>query len=671
MEAARGIQQDALLTRCDNEPIHVPGAVQGHGGLVAFSQDGGLVVYRSGNVAALLELEREPLGASAAEVLGAQATEQLSGAADVSAVDPMPVRLVLPSGQALDATAHRSDGLVVVELEQAASAEAQSALLHELRRSVGRVEAAQDVGEAYTAAVEEVRRLTGYDRVMVYRFHEDEHGEVVAEACRDDLEPYLGLHYPASDIPRPARRLLRLSPTRLIGDVDGSPVPVAGHGAFARRPLDLSRSALRAVSPIHLQYLRNMGVAASLTISLADGPRLWGLLACHHGEPRVPSPELRCACAIVARTFWLKRDAQERFDGFEQHQRRLSVRADFLATVSGISSLAEALVEDGHSLLDLVGADGVCLRIDDVSTSLGATPSREACEELVNHLREGQDTSPVVTDEAGEVLPELGLDPATAAGILALPVAPGWEEYVIWFRGEEERTLTWAGDPAKPLQEDASDPGNLTPRSSFAAWRDTMRGHASAWTRSDFSAATELGAALPAVRAARARDALAKLALRDGLTGLPNRALLLDRLEVALAELQRGGGGIWIMFVDLDGFKLVNDTLGHEAGDQLLVEVAARLRRGVRASDTVARLGGDEFVILCSDTASVAVIDRIAAEVLSALAKPILVRGQVCAVTASIGITPVEKTATPAAVLRAADAAMYRAKRLGRNRTAR
>jgi chemotaxis family two-component system sensor kinase Cph1 len=539
VEAARHPRGNAGVNGCDSEPIHVPGSVQAHGGLLAFNPDDGQVVYRSENLASLLDPGIEPLGATLGDVLGADGLVALLAAPDGSTTDLIPVRLELNSGRRMDVAAHRSDGLVVVEFERPSETERHSVLLYEVRRAVERIEAARDMEEACSAVVEEVRRLTGYDRVMVYHFHEDDHGEVVAEARRPTAEPYLGLHYPATDIPRPARRLLRLSPTRLIADVEGPPVPIVGHGAFAAQPLDLSRSALRAVSPIHLQYLRNMGVGASLTISLADGPRLWGLVACHHGQAKLPSAELRSACAIVTRAFWLKFDAQQELDRHVEQQGRLSLRAHFLATVSGVPSIAEAFVEDGHSLLDLVGADGVAVRIDDVSANLGATASREVTTALVESLRESQTTFPVVTDHAAAAFPGLGLEAATAAGVLALPVTPDWGEYVIWFRGEAERTRTWAGDPAKPVQGAAGDPTSLTPRSSFAAWQETTRGHSAPWTRSDRSAAAEFAASLPAVRAARGRDAFAKLALRDGLTGLPNRALLLDRLEVALAELRR------------------------------------------------------------------------------------------------------------------------------------
>jgi diguanylate cyclase (GGDEF)-like protein len=191
------------------------------------------------------------------------------------------------------------------------------------------------------------------------------------------------------------------------------------------------------------------------------------------------------------------------------------------------------------------------------------------------------------------------------------------------------------------------------------------------WSRVDLEAAAEFSAAIPALRSARAREALSKLALRDSLTGLPNRALLHDRLEVVLAELQRRGTRVWVIFLDLDGFKEVNDALGHEAGDEVIVEVATRIRQAVRASDTVARLGGDEFVIVCADDATTENVDSLVGRLLDSIARPISARGELCTVTASIGLAEVEMSWEPQEALSAADAAMYRAKNLGRNRASR
>jgi diguanylate cyclase (GGDEF)-like protein len=610
-------------------------------------------------------------------VLGAPVIAQIEAFdRDSAPSGARPMSLVLPTGDQLDVVVHRSDGLIVVEFDKPSGAhdETRDAPLRGLRQAVLRLEAAIDVQEVCDLAAHELRRLSGYDRVMVYRFHDDEHGEVVAEARAAELEPYLGLHYPASDIPPPARRLLRLSPTRVIGDVDATPVPIASSSDRDATVLDLSRSALRAVSPIHLEYLRNMGVAASLTISLSDGPRLWGLLACHHTAPRRPSPALRVACEVLARATWLRLEAQEERARYVRERALQASTARLTAGLSSVGSLASALLEDRQTLLDLLGAQGIHVRIDNESISTGRTPSDGAIEELVAWLRESSPGATHATDSLDTIIPPAGLLGASVAGALAVPLEPDWSERIIWFRDEQARAVTWAGNPEKPLLGDGGpnadgEPPPLSPRRSFEAWRETVRGRSVAWDTPEIEAAVALVQAFPAMRRARARDALAMLAMRDSLTGLPNRALLLDRLEIARLDLGRGQRGLSVLFLDLDGFKEVNDTFGHEAGDLLLVEVASRLRRTVRAIDTVARLGGDEFVIVCpSDPTApetVAAIEGLAARLLGVIAEPIDTGSQSCSVTASIGIAAVTATNSSAEALGAADAAMYRAKRLG------
>jgi len=665
---------DPVLSQCDREPIHVPGAVQPHGALLAFEPRDGRITHWSENLAEVVALASEPDGGSVRDVLGADVLERIESMRHVDAPgDGLPLPAVVAWDDRTDVAMHRSDDLTVLEFEaQSGASEDRDPLVHEVRHAVWRLESALDVTSVCAIAAEELRRLSGYDRVMVYRFHEDEHGEVVAEARDPQLESYLGLHYPATDIPHPARRLLRLSPTRVIADVDAPPVPIAASDTRGGRPIDLSRSALRAVSPIHLQYLRNMGVAASLTISLSDGPRLWGLLACHHGTPRRPRAALRAACEVLARTTWLRIEALESLERHIVEHDLQALATHFIASLSASRPLAEALTEE-QTLLELVGADGVTVRVEDVSVGIGTTPPRAAIAALLERLRELSPGRPFVTDALGELVPGLRDDAATAAGMLAVPITDLWGEHVLWFRGERTRDLTWAGNPDKPTEELAG--ATLGPRRSFVAWNQTLRGHSLPWSGPQIAAAVELIAALPDVRRARTRDALAELALRDSLTGLPNRALLLDRLEVALNDLRRTGRKLSLLFLDLDSFKQVNDNLGHEAGDRLLVEVARRLREAVRALDTVARLGGDEFVILCpSDPDSTdqdGSIEELADRVLASLAEPVEVDGQMCSVTTSIGMATLGEHDSPADALRAADAAMYRAKHAGSNRASR
>jgi diguanylate cyclase (GGDEF)-like protein len=670
------------LTQCDTEPIHAPGAVQPHGALLAYDPDDGRITHWSENLADVLPLAGASGFGFVHDVLGVAATRQIDAFdREATPIGTRPMSLALTSGASVDVEVHRSDGLIVLEFEAPSGEtdETREALLRELRLAVIRLESATDAQEVCSIAVHELRRLTGYDRVMVYRFHADDHGEVIAESRDPQLASYQGLHYPASDVPRPARRLLRLSPTRVIADVDAGESALMGPDDRRASVLDLSRSALRAVSPIQLQYLRNMGVAASLTISLADGPRLWGLLACHHGTPHRPRPALRVACEVLARTTWLRIDAQEQRS---QHARERDLQASRVRLTAGLSSvgpLASALVEDRRAVLDMLGADGIHVRIDGASISVGATPPKAAIEALIDVLRDASPGVPHVTDSLREILPP-GAAGSSVAGALAIPVESDWSERIVWFRNEQARAITWAGNPEKPTLEGTTPGGSgeaprLSPRRSFEAWRETVRGRSVAWTQPEIDAAIAFAETLPDVRRARARDALAMLAMRDTLTGLPNRALLLDRLEVALLDLRRGQRGLSILFLDLDGFKEVNDTFGHEAGDLLLVEVASRLRRTVRAIDTVARLGGDEFVIVCPSDAEApdgaAMVESLAGRLLEVLAEPIDAGGRWCTVTASIGIASVTAQQSSADALGAADAAMYRAKREGPNRMSR
>ena len=501
---------------------------------------------------------------------------------------------------------------------------------------------------------------------------------MIANRETRDLASYLGLHYPARTF-HVRHDACCDSPLtgRVIADVDAKVVAIARR-SDVHGMLDLSRSTLRAVSPIHLQYLRNMGVTASLTISLSDGPRLWGYWRAITAR-LTARPALRVACEVLARTTWLRIEDEERRSlharehEFETRQRRLT------ATLSSVGSLAEALVEDRRAVLDMLDADGIHIRMDGASTHLGTTPSNAVIEALLERVRDASPGVPFVTDSLAAVVPA-GIPSTSAAGAIAIPIDGDWSEHIVWFRNEQARAVTWAGDPEKPAlgsvtSGERGEAHQLSPRRSFEAWRETVRGRSVAWTRPEIDAALAFAETLPDIRRARARDALAMLALRDGLTGLPNRALLLDRLEVALLDLQRGQRSLSVLFLDLDGFKAVNDTLGHEAGDRLLIEVANRLRGTVRAIDTVARLGGDEFVIVCPSDADApdgdAVAQNLAGRLLEVLAAPIEIGERSCTVTASIGIATVSEQQSPTEALGAADAAMYRAKRSGPSRMSR
>jgi diguanylate cyclase (GGDEF)-like protein len=674
------IAEDVNLTNCDREPIHLSGATQPHGVLLAAREhdaDGDLVVRRaSGNTETHLGLVPSAiLDAPLRLALGTDLAGRLRQALDdprASGSDPLVGHL--PTGACYEMTWHRIDDFVVVELEPAAvhAAVSMSALFSDVRQAMHAMEAAGGVQELCETAAAEVKRLTGYDRVMVYRFHSDEHGEVVAEECEPGLEPFLGLHYPAADIPRQARKLFLLNRLRMIADVDYAPATLLGAADTDSRPLNLSLSSLRSVSPFHLAYLQNMGVRATLTISLVRGNSLWGMLACHHLTPRRIDAQQRAACRLLGQVFSLQLVAHES----EEHQAYRAgltqIEAQIIARMSAAPSLAPGLVANPMLALTMTAADGLVARIDGQTVQVGAVPSSEMVAALINELRIQESPDPLICDDLPHRYPEFAPVAELASGVLAMSLSGIYDDFVIWLRGERIHSLTWAGNPDKPIvttpapRASAEEPGQLNPGRSFAAWAQEVRGLSRPWLPAEVDTARLLAESIPSLLLTRARDHLAHLALHDPLTGLPNRALLFNHTVQALARKRRGGGDVALLYIDLDRFKLVNDSLGHSAGDTLLGQAAERLRGVTRVTDTVARIGGDEFVVLC-DGVTRSQADHLADRIVAAFNEVFDLDGHEATVTTSVGIAFAEEAATPASLLRDADTAMYRAKKSGRS----
>ena len=285
------VEKQPDLSACDREPIHIPGSIQPHGVLFALGND--LKVRRAaGNVQALLGYDADPLGQQLGDIIGIGDIDLGSVAEECAFVAPLKTRTA-----EVDLFAHRRGGELIVEFEPAPEKRRSGAhVLRDLLPIVKQIGAAKDVSEAANAAANGVRRITGYDRIMIYHFLEDQSGQVIAEARSDEVESFLNHRYPASDIPQQARALYLRNPLRVIHDVAYSPAPVCGGDG----PLDLSCAMLRSVSPVHIQYLKNMGVGASASFSLARGDLLWGLIACHNGTAKPIPHEEREMCYRVA-----------------------------------------------------------------------------------------------------------------------------------------------------------------------------------------------------------------------------------------------------------------------------------------------------------------------------------------------------------------------------------
>ncbi|MCU1421893.1 MAG: hypothetical protein JWN36_1544 [Microbacteriaceae bacterium] len=640
------------LAECVLEPIRFPGAVQAHGVLLAMRRDDLVITHVSDNAGTVLGAEPVALfGRRLDELVGADAVAGVRDILDpaTNASNPLDVTV---GGVTFDAIAHEGDDLVIVEFEPQDAEVAQRTA--DMRAAFRRLATAPTVTELWRESALELRRITGFDRVMVYHFHPDGHGEVVGEARADDMEPYLGLHYPASDIPAQARALYVTKLSRMIASSDGPAATLLADANVPQRDLDLGGAELRAVSPHHLEFMRNMGQASTFSLSLVRAGELVGMITCAHRTPRRIGYGVREGLEILANQVALQLAGMVEIARLAQRDELRHVRAALLRQVGDADDLPRALLRDEVTLLDLIPADGAAIHLGDRIETIGEAPSAAQVAALGDELVRRHGSLSFTSNAIRLDHPELAPLMPNMAGVMVSPLGDG--DYIAWFRGEVTQTVDWLGDMSPRNRQTP-----LSPRNSFSAWSEDVTGTSLPWTLLEDEAVDlcrDLGAAL----LHRASSQLAELALRDPLTGLPNRRLLMDRLSQALSRADRAG--LAVLFIDLDRFKQINDTLGHAAGDDVLVRVAECLRATARAEDTVARLGGDEFVVLCENTTR-AQAEAVASRVRAAVAE-LGDSGSGVRIAASVGVSMAAADSDASQVLTAADAAMYRAKVAGR-----
>ncbi|WP_130796463.1 ATP-binding protein [Streptomyces otsuchiensis] len=488
------------LTECVREPIHLLGGVQSHGALVAVDPASGLVVVAAENTG-------EILGVEAAELVGAPVTRVLpeedyaEAVTGTAGTDAVPVTLPVlvdfgGAGRSVDVSAHRRDGLLILEFEPRESdALAFGTFYTGIRRALARLRAAGSVADCCGIAVREMRSLTGFDRVVAYRFDgEDGPGEVVGEDVAPGWEPWLGLWFPATDIPPQARRLYRENWIRVIGDVDDVTVGLRpSRRPDTGEPLDLSLAALRTVSGFHLEYLRNIGVRSSMSVSVMREGKLWGLIACHGALPLRPAPEVRSACEMFGVAFSLQLSAieeRERADALTDSGQRAASVARLLE-----DGLERRFAERGGEVTELLDADGVLLSRGGRTVGSGDALPAELVRELGRRAAALAPGEVWDTDRLSE-LPEdeLPYTPASPeegpAGILMVPLSRSGD-FLAWARRERPAPRRWAADPWAPVRVGPRGE-RLTPRGSGEVFRATMRGRSLPWTTRDRTAAREL-----------------------------------------------------------------------------------------------------------------------------------------------------------------------------------
>ncbi len=488
------------VENCADEPIHVPGAIQPHGLLLVLAETSFRVTQVSDNVRSILKMDpQQVLGQPLSWLIGAEQQARIVAEAEQSDLSPKnpflkninPLNLTVKTqGEeiAFDGILHRSNQGLVLELEQL---EENSSLtfrhFYDLsRKSLLALQNTETLQELYEVTAQEVHRLTGFDRVMIYRFDENWNGAVVAETRGPDVsDGFLGLRFPATDIPAQARALYLKNWLRFIPDVNYRPatIIVDDNERSLDSPLDMSYGVLRSVSPIHREYLRNMGVRATLTISLVKDNQLWGLIACHHLSPRYVPYQTRIASEYIGQILSLQLSLKQKHDQklVDTEQRR--IHSQLMETITRSKDYTHGFVIASAETLTLTDARGAAVFHEDTMQLLGQTPTADQVTKLLKWLKTRLNEVDYLfySSSLAQVYEPATRFSAVAAGLLAIQVAKPQQSYILWFRPAVTQEVRWGGQPDKFVVQEEDGKYRLHPRKSFEQWKEQVHGNSVAW----------------------------------------------------------------------------------------------------------------------------------------------------------------------------------------------
>ena len=491
----------------DQSEIEILTKIQSHGVLLVLQEPQLTVLQVSDNTEMFLGIApAQLLGQPLEQIFDPIWVERFKAELTGSRLDrtnPQQVwgRTVGDERRIFDAVFHRSvDGCLVAELEPAQTNEQIPFLnfYHLAKDAIGQATAVADLPAFGRIVVSEVRKLTGFDRVMLYKFHDDGHGETIAEAKIAEMESYLGLHFPESDIPQPARQIFLSNRMRAIANaIDAGVELVPAQNPLTDRPTNLTHSILRSASPCHTQYLQNMGVSASMTISLIKDGQLWGLIVCHHRTVKIVPYELRQACEFLGQVMFAEISLSEEVADYNYRAKLAQIQSVAIDRMSQSDNFIEGLVAQSPNLLDLVNAQGGAILFGDNWTTIGQPPATAELNRLVEWLTKNVAGEVFETNALALTYPAGHRFKDVASGLLAIRLAPG--SYVLWFRPEVIQTVNWGGNPHHAYHIESID-GNgnvrLSPRTSFEAWRKTVRLQSLPWRAIEVEAALELRKAI-------------------------------------------------------------------------------------------------------------------------------------------------------------------------------
>ncbi|MBO0664105.1 GAF domain-containing protein [Jiella sp. MQZ9-1] len=576
MTTPLAISDQLDLSNCDREPIHLLGQIQHFGYLVAVSMDW-IVQHVSANIEELFGRQPDDmLGCPLAEILPDGSLHLIRGKLQLIAPNEGCERVFsidfFGDGRYFDIAVHISNTSIVIELERSESNAASNGnpgML--LKAMVARIQRCDFTTAVFRECVRQLRAVTGFDRVMLYRFAESGSGAVVAESLNRNLEPFLGLNYPATDIPRQARQLYLRNRIRIIADVDSQNIDIVPQTDPSGAPLDLSLSVTRAVSPIHVEYLKNMGVHASLSISVVIDDKLWGLFALHNYTPRLLSMEMRSTMELFGEMASLIIEGRlgKETRRVEEEARDLNDRV--VAKLISTSPTMAELIDFAEDFRELIPCDGFAVWAKDVVRTVGQCPFPDDMPGLARFLNRAASSRVYATDELSSVYPKAAEFVDRAAGLLAIPISRAPRDYLLFFRKEIVETVTWAGRPdEKPVEFGPNGP-RLTPRKSFEAWQETVRGKCRPWSPARLKAAEAL------------RVSILEVLLRFNEETERQQKLASQHQELLIAELNHRVRNILSLMRAL----VVQSRASAESVDDFSTIIGGRIQALARAHDQI------------------------------------------------------------------------------------
>lgn len=686
-----------LEQSCAQEPIHLLGTVQSYGFLMAVDLASRCIVQVSAGI-----LRHWPGLQDAESLLAGPLSDWVDGGEGSDAPDiaslPATHPVALPWRPRFERTCpaadrfaashweclgHRSGLVAVLEwLPINAGPDEllrQNQIFADFGEVIARLRRTDGLDTFFAECVKVIQDMSGFDRVMMYRFLPDGCGEVVAEHTANGYpQQYLGLRFPASDIPSQARRLYLTNKLRVLADVEAATDALLPPALPNGEPLDQSHCLLRGLSPVHLVYLRNMGVRATLTLSIVLDGSLWGLIACHHHRPRTPALQLREGMRqlseLLAEIVNMRIETLSRLEAVQQR-----LKLDHL-----LNEFHQALIQEGDipnllelwmpRLLPAFNADAMGVQIGTLAFVGGPGKRQGATHQILDEVGTRLDSQSLIPQVymrddllASEKTHALRFLPE-AAGLL---LAQRHDEGIIFCfvtRQEVVHQVRWGGEPVKDFVIQSNGRVRLEPRRSFAVWQESVRGHCDPWMETDAEALQNLLRMLCEVNKLQVnrqmQETLHWRAHHDHLTGLYNRRAMEDEVS---RRLEDGQYDTALMLLDLDHFKKINDTYGHGVGDEVLKEFARRLSVGVRATDTPARMSGDEFVVILEEIGSRVEAERTAAKIVENMRIPFRTSAGLVQVSTSVGLSLSQPRQGQEQLLAAADSALYAAKAKGRD----